>query len=81
MRHIEECLAKGPNYEDKYYEDTIREDDTELTTKKTDMKFLSIGVSLIKNMQMKLDLKVLTTCQSLINTSQCYVGVWLLDVC
>ena len=26
---IEETLAKGPNYEDKYYEDTIREDETE----------------------------------------------------
>ena len=26
---IEECLAKGPNYEDKYYEDTIREEETE----------------------------------------------------
>lgn len=26
---IEECLSKGPNYEDKYYEDTIREDETE----------------------------------------------------
>jgi len=26
---IEDCLAKGPNYEDKYYEDTIREDETE----------------------------------------------------
>tara|TARA_Y100000593_G_scaffold46238_1_gene87866 strand:- start:5545 stop:7674 length:2130 start_codon:yes stop_codon:yes gene_type:complete len=26
---IEECLAKGPNYEDKYYEDTIREDETQ----------------------------------------------------
>ena len=26
---IEECLAEGPNYEDKYYEDTIREDETE----------------------------------------------------
>jgi len=26
---IEECLAKGSNYEDKYYEDTIREDETE----------------------------------------------------
>ena len=26
---IEECLAKGPNYEDKYYEDTIREDENE----------------------------------------------------
>ncbi len=26
---IKECLAKGPNYEDKYYEDTIREDETE----------------------------------------------------
>ena len=26
---IEECLAKGPNYEDKYYEDTIRDDETE----------------------------------------------------
>ena len=26
---IEECLVKGPNYEDKYYEDTIREDETE----------------------------------------------------
>ena len=26
---IAECLAKGPNYEDKYYEDTIREDETE----------------------------------------------------
>ena len=26
---IEECLAKGANYEDKYYEDTIREDETE----------------------------------------------------
>ena len=26
---IQECLAKGPNYEDKYYEDTIREDETE----------------------------------------------------
>jgi len=26
---IEETLVKGPNYEDKYYEDTIREDDTE----------------------------------------------------
>jgi hypothetical protein len=26
---IEESLAKGPNYEDKYYEDTIREDETE----------------------------------------------------
>jgi len=26
---IEEALAKGPNYEDKYYEDTIREDETE----------------------------------------------------
>jgi hypothetical protein len=26
---IEECLAIGPNYEDKYYEDTIREDETQ----------------------------------------------------
>tara|TARA_R110001599_G_scaffold63477_1_gene176711 strand:- start:1414 stop:3531 length:2118 start_codon:yes stop_codon:yes gene_type:complete len=26
---IEECLSKGANYEDKYYEDTIREDETE----------------------------------------------------
>jgi len=26
---IEECLALGANYEDKYYEDTIREDETE----------------------------------------------------
>tara|TARA_A100001388_G_scaffold117514_1_gene86806 strand:+ start:5119 stop:7236 length:2118 start_codon:yes stop_codon:yes gene_type:complete len=26
---IEETLAKGPNYEDKYYEDAIREDETE----------------------------------------------------
>ncbi len=26
---IEEAIAKGPNYEDKYYEDTIREDDTQ----------------------------------------------------
>jgi len=26
---IEDTLVKGPNYEDKYYEDTIREDDTE----------------------------------------------------
>ena len=26
---IENALVKGPNYEDKYYEDTIREDDTE----------------------------------------------------
>jgi len=26
---IEEALAKGPNYEDKYYEDTIRDDETD----------------------------------------------------
>jgi len=26
---IENVIVKGPNYEDKYYEDTIREDDTE----------------------------------------------------
>ena len=26
---IEDVIAKGPNYEDKYYEDTIREDETE----------------------------------------------------
>jgi len=26
---IENAIVKGPNYEDKYYEDTIREDDTE----------------------------------------------------
>ena len=26
---IQNILAKGPNYEDKYYEDTIREDETE----------------------------------------------------
>ena len=26
---IQNALVKGPNYEDKYYEDTIREDDTE----------------------------------------------------
>jgi len=26
---IETAIVKGPNYEDKYYEDTIREDDTE----------------------------------------------------
>ncbi len=26
---IERVISKGPNYEDKYYEDTIREDDTE----------------------------------------------------
>ena len=26
---IQECLAKGPNYVDKYYEDTIRDDETE----------------------------------------------------
>jgi hypothetical protein len=26
---INNCLAKGPNYTDKYYEDTIREDETE----------------------------------------------------
>jgi hypothetical protein len=29
MEAVEECLTKGPNYEDKYYEDTIREDETE----------------------------------------------------
>ena len=29
MQAIENTIAKGPNYEDKYYEDTIREDDTE----------------------------------------------------
>ena len=28
-RAIENVISKGPNYEDKYYEDTIREDDTE----------------------------------------------------
>ena len=26
---VAQCLAKGPNYQDKYYEDTIREDETE----------------------------------------------------
>ena len=26
---IQNAISKGPNYEDKYYEDTIREDDTE----------------------------------------------------
>ena len=26
---IEEAIAKGPNYEDKYYEDTIREDESQ----------------------------------------------------
>lgn len=26
---IEEAIVRGPNYEDKYYEDTIREDDTQ----------------------------------------------------
>lgn len=26
---VNSAIAKGPNYEDKYYEDTIREDDTE----------------------------------------------------
>ena len=26
---VENAIVKGPNYEDKYYEDTIREDDTE----------------------------------------------------
>ena len=26
---VENVITKGPNYEDKYYEDTIREDDTE----------------------------------------------------
>jgi hypothetical protein len=26
---ITACLTKGPNYQDKYYEDTIREDDTQ----------------------------------------------------
>ena len=26
---VENAITKGPNYEDKYYEDTIREDDTE----------------------------------------------------
>ena len=26
---IESCVAEGPNYTDKYYEDTIREDETE----------------------------------------------------
>ena len=29
LNAIENCLVKGPNYEDKYYEDTIRDDDTE----------------------------------------------------
>ena len=28
-RAIERAIVRGPNYEDKYYEDTIREDDTE----------------------------------------------------
>ena len=28
-RAIANAIAKGPNYEDKYYEDTIREDDTQ----------------------------------------------------
>ena len=32
---IEECIGKGPNYEDKYYEDTIREDETEPYYKET----------------------------------------------
>jgi hypothetical protein len=29
LKAIENALVKGPNYEDKYYEDTIRDDDTQ----------------------------------------------------
>ena len=29
VQSVEDAIAKGPNYEDKYYEDTIREDETE----------------------------------------------------
>ena len=32
---IEEALAKGPNYEDKYYEDTIRDDETQPNTQES----------------------------------------------
>ncbi len=29
---IQECISRGPNYEDKYYEDTIRDDETQPNT-------------------------------------------------
>ncbi len=37
---IENCVAKGPNYEDKYYEDTIREDETEANYKENRFEVL-----------------------------------------
>ena len=43
---IEECLAKGPNYEDKYYEDTIREDETEPYYQGNRYEVLNTGVFL-----------------------------------
>ena len=71
---IENCLAKGANYEDKYYEDTIREDETEAYYQEGRFEVLEYWGALDAEMAKEVGLE---DAESLEPMDQVQVNVWI----
>ena len=71
---IENCLAKGANYTDKYYEDTIREDETEAYYQENRFEVLEYWGTLDAKMAQEAGLE---GAEELGGFEQVQVNIWL----
>ena len=71
---IDDALAKGPNYQDKYYEDTIREDETEASYRDNRYEILEYWGVLDAEMARSAGLSLP---QDVSNLQQVQVNIWI----
>ena len=71
---IENALAKGPNYTDKYYEDTIREDETEAYYQESRFEVLEYWGTLDAKMAQEAGLE---GAEQLSGFEQVQVNIWI----
>ena len=75
---IQECISKGPNYEDKYYEDTIRDDETQPNTSENRFEVLEYWGVLDAHFAREVGLSV---SDELSDLDQVQINAWICGDC
>jgi hypothetical protein len=75
---IQECISKGPNYEDKYYEDTIRDDETQPNTSENRFEVLEYWGVLDAHFAREVGLEV---SDELSDLDQVQINAWICGDC
>ena len=75
---IQECISKGPNYEDKYYEDTIRDDETQPNISENRYEVLEywgvLDADFARSVGLQID-------ESLSDLDQVQINAWICGEC